>query len=88
MAAAQQVTGREARAGPLLRRQAGDVVGERIEVLRDDGLPARIIFDKVPDNLRANPTLSVTVNGARGGPVPVTLSYLTPGLGWRAAHGV
>jgi len=29
-------------------------------------------------HLRARPTLSVTVNGARSGPVPVTLSYLTP----------
>ena len=61
-------------------------IGDRIEVLRDDGLPARVIFDKVPDNLRARPTLSVTVNGARSGPVPVTLSYLTPGLGWRADY--
>ena len=37
-------------------------IGDHIEVLRDDGLPARVIFDKVPDNLRARPTLSVTVN--------------------------
>src|ERR1700676_827510 len=42
-------------------------IGDHIEVLRDDGLPARVIFDKVPDNLRAHPTLSVTVNGARSG---------------------
>src|SRR5271156_6390422 len=40
-------------------------VGDHIEVLRDDGLPVRVIFDKVPDNLRARPTLSVTVNGSR-----------------------
>jgi hypothetical protein len=61
-------------------------IGEHIEVLRDDGLPARVIFDKVPDNLRARPTLSVTVSGAHPGPVPVALSYLTPGLGWRADY--
>jgi hypothetical protein len=61
-------------------------IGDHIEVLRDDGLPARVIFDKVPDNLRAHPTLSVTVIGARSGPDPVTLSYLTPGLGWRADY--
>ena len=28
----------------------------------------------------------MTVNGARPGPEPVTLSYLTPGLGWRADY--
>src|SRR5580658_7652598 len=61
-------------------------IGQRIEVLRDDGMPARVIFDKVPDNLRAHPTLSVTVNGAHSGSVPATLSYLTPGLGWRADY--
>jgi hypothetical protein len=30
-------------------------IGDRIEVLRDDGLPVRVIFDKVPENLRARP---------------------------------
>src|SRR5580692_13065254 len=39
-------------------------IGQRIEVLRDDGLPVRVIFDKVPDNLRARPTLSVSIIGA------------------------
>jgi hypothetical protein len=61
-------------------------IGERIEVLRDDGLPVRVIFDQVPPNLRARPTLSVTVESARAGARPVTLSYLTPGLGWRADY--
>jgi|SRR5580658_283762 hypothetical protein len=61
-------------------------IGQRIEVLRDDGLPVRVIFDKVPDNLRAHPTLSVTVIGGRAGTRPATLSYLTPGLGWRADY--
>jgi hypothetical protein len=61
-------------------------IGEHIEVLRDDGLPVRVIFDKVPDNLRARPTLSVTVNSPKGGTRPVTLSYLTPGLGWKADY--
>jgi hypothetical protein len=61
-------------------------IGEHIEVLRDDGLPVRVIFDKVPDNLRAKPTLSVTVNSPKGGTRPATLSYLTPGLGWKADY--
>src|SRR5580704_11828114 len=61
-------------------------IGQRIEVLRDDGLPVRVIFDKVPDNLRARPTLSVTVIGAHAGNRRATLSYLTPGLGWKADY--
>jgi hypothetical protein len=61
-------------------------IGQRIEVLRDDGLPVRVIFNKVPDNLRARPTLSVTVIGAHSGTRRATLSYLTPGLGWRADY--
>jgi hypothetical protein len=61
-------------------------IGNRIEVLRDDGLPVRVIFDKVPDNLRARPTLSVTLESARAGARPISLSYLTPGLGWNADY--
>lgn len=61
-------------------------IGNRIEVLRDDGLPVRVIFDKIPENLRARPTLSVTLNSARGGTRPVTLSYLTGGMGWKADY--
>ena len=61
-------------------------VGDRIEVLRDDGLPVRVIFDRVPENLRARPTLSVTVQTEQGGRRPVTLTYLTPGLAWQADY--
>jgi hypothetical protein len=61
-------------------------IGQRIEVLRDDGLPVRVIFEKVPDNLRARPTLSVTIDSSHRGTRPATLSYLTPGLGWRADY--
>jgi hypothetical protein len=61
-------------------------IGDHIEVLRDDGLPARVIFSKVPDNLRAQPTLSVTIASQQAGTRQATLSYLTPGLGWRADY--
>jgi hypothetical protein len=82
-------TGAETREQARVLATNGGVVlqiGQRIEVLRDDGLPVRVIFDKVPDNLRARPTLSVTVDSARAGTRPATLSYLTPGLGWRADY--
>ncbi len=61
-------------------------IGERIEVLRDDGLPVRAVFDRLPPNLRARPTLSVTVDAASAGTVPTRLSYLTPNLGWTADY--
>jgi hypothetical protein len=61
-------------------------VGDRIEVLRDDGIPTRVIFSSIPENLRAQPTLSVTVDAASGGARDVMLSYLTKGLSWRADY--
>ncbi|MGZ8286093.1 MAG: DUF4139 domain-containing protein [Allosphingosinicella sp.] len=82
-------TGKEERERAKVLAVNGGVVlqiGERIEVLRDDGLPVRVIFDRVPENLRARPTLSVTVETARAGTRPVTLSYLTPGMGWKADY--
>ena len=82
-------TGAEVRERARVLAVNGGVVlqiGERIEVLRDDGLPVRVIFDRVPANLRARPTLSVTMDSASAGSRPVTLSYLTPGLGWRADY--
>jgi hypothetical protein len=82
-------TGAETRERAKILAANGGVViqvGDRIEVLRDDGLPVRVIFDKVPSNLRAKPTLSVTVDSARAGTRPLTLSYLTGGLGWRADY--
>jgi len=82
-------TGAELRERARVLAANGGVVlqiGDRIEVLRDDGLPVRVIFDRVPENLRARPTLSVTVQGERGGRRPVTLTYLTAGLGWSADY--
>ncbi len=81
-------TGAETRVRAKVLAANGGVVlqiGDTIEVLRDDGLPVRVIFDKVPPNLRARPTLSVTLE-SKGGTVPTTLTYLTPGLGWNADY--
>lgn len=61
-------------------------IGSRIEVLRDDGLPVRAIFDKVPDNLRARPTLSITLDSQRAGTRDASIRYLTEGLGWSADY--
>ncbi len=82
-------TGAETRERAEVLSTVGGVVvriGDRIEVLRDDGLPVRVVFDEVPPNLRARPTLSVTLNSARGGTRPASIRYLTPGLGWTADY--
>lgn len=82
-------TGAETREQARVLAANGGVVlqiGTRIEVLRDDGLPVRVIFDRVPPNLRARPTLSVTLDSRNAGTRPLTLSYLTPGLSWKADY--
>jgi hypothetical protein len=61
-------------------------IGDRIEILRQDSVPTRVIFDRIPPNMRARPTLSVTVDSARAGARDARLSYLTGGLGWRADY--
>jgi len=82
-------TGAETRERATVLSTVGGVVvrlGDHIEVLRDDGLPVRALFDRVPPNLRARPTLSVTVQSDRAGSRPASIRYLTPGLGWAADY--
>ena len=82
-------TGAEVRErAKILAANSGVVmqIGDRIEVLRDDGLPTRVIFDRVPAQLRARPTLGVTLRASYGGRQSVTLNYLTRGLGWSADY--
>lgn len=61
-------------------------VDGHVEVLRDDGVPTRVIFDQVPANLRPRPTLSVTLDAEGAGRRDVSLSYLTTGLQWKADY--
>jgi hypothetical protein len=82
-------TGAETRERATVLAANGGVVlkiGDRIEILRDDGLPVRVIFDSIPPNLRARPTLSVTLDAQRAGARPLTLSYLTPGMSWKSDY--
>ncbi|CAH0356733.1 hypothetical protein SPH9361_04376 [Sphingobium sp. CECT 9361] len=82
-------TGAETRQAAQVLAVNGGVVlriGNQIEVLRDDGLPVRVIYDKLPPNLRARPTLSVTLDSARAETRAASLRYLTPGLGWNADY--
>ncbi len=82
-------TGAEVRERAEVLSVVGGVVvriGDRVEVLRDDGLPVRVVFDGVPSNLRARPTLSVTLQSSQGGRRPAQIRYLTPGLGWNSDY--
>jgi hypothetical protein len=82
-------TGVETRERAKVLSTAGGVVlqiGDRIEVLRDDDLPVRVIFDRVPPNLRARPTLSVRIDSEGAGTRPVSLRYLTGGMSWSSDY--
>jgi hypothetical protein len=61
-------------------------IGSRIEILREDNLPTRVIFDKVPENLRAQPTLSVLIDAAKPVKEIARLTYLTRGITWSADY--
>jgi hypothetical protein len=54
---------------------------DRIET----GVPGRLAFDAVPNNLRDRPTLSVLLD-AEGGAQDVELSYLSGGFDWHADY--
>ena len=57
-------------------------IGNRIET----GLPGRIVYDDVPENLRDRPTLVTQINNKGTTDQTVELSYLTGGLGWKADY--
>lgn len=68
----------------VLSAQNGVVlkIGNRIET----GIPGRIIYDDVPDNLRDRPTLITHIDNKGIKNQTVELSYLTSGLGWKADY--
>lgn len=57
-------------------------IGNRIET----GMPGRIVYDDVPENLRDRPTLVTKINAKTAAEQTVELSYLTGGLGWKADY--
>ena len=55
---------------------------DRIET----SIPGRIVYPKVPGNLRARPTLVISLNSGVEKAQQLELSYLTGGLSWRADY--
>lgn len=72
------------RAGP----QGGVILqtAEGFEALGCSGLPERMLYDGVPADLSAKPTLSVITTTPRAVDVTVTLSYLAEGFDWSANY--
>lgn len=59
---------------------------EGFEALRCTGLPERMTFSKVPDNLSAKPTLSILTTSLRTVTAKLTLTYLASGFDWQANY--
>ena len=57
-------------------------IGNKIETR----YPGRILFDSVPANLRAEPTLVVSADSEHEVTEAVQLDYLTTGMGWNADY--
>src|SRR5512135_2372537 len=57
-------------------------IGDRIET----GMPGRIVYPSVPDNLRDRPTLVMLLDNDGARQQDVELSYLTGGLAWKADY--
>lgn len=57
-------------------------IGNRIET----GIPGRIVYDDVPENLRDRPTLITQLNNKGKQNQMIELSYLTGGLSWVADY--
>ncbi|MEO0612699.1 MAG: hypothetical protein AAFY83_05235 [Pseudomonadota bacterium] len=74
--------------GTLISARRGAVInidGE-IEVFDCSGLPEKIVFDQVPENLIDQPTLSLVVTSETAGPQTFTISYLASGFDWQADY--
>ncbi len=57
-------------------------IGDRIET----GIPGRIVYPEVPEDLHDQPTLVIHLESRTEGRQEVELSYLTSGLSWQADY--
>jgi len=57
-------------------------IGDRIET----GMPDRIVYEEVPENLRDRPTLVTQLENTGAADQTIELSYLTTGLSWKADY--
>jgi len=57
-----------------------------VESLRCTGLPEALVYDGIPAELSARPTLSVRTRAAQPVTAEITLSYLATGFDWQANY--
>jgi hypothetical protein len=67
-------------AGVIFRTEDGD------EALHCSGLPERLSFEEIPDDLRARPALSIRLASGEPGRREVRVSYLAHGFAWSADY--
>lgn len=82
-------TGEQVRKAAVVRSGPQGVVLEidgGFEALDCSGLTERILFDRVPDGLSDQPTLSIRTRAETAGRHTVTLAYLATGLQWSADY--
>ena len=48
--------------------------------------PGRIVYEKLPENLTARPTLNISLNNKTAGSKRLELAYLTSGISWKADY--
>jgi len=61
-------------------------IGSRYEALGCSGLPERLVFDRIPEGLLDQPTLSVRVHAAKAGHYTLLLRYIATGMNWSADY--
>lgn len=82
-------TGEQVEKAAVIRAGAQGVVLEidgRFEALDCSGQTERVVFDRIPEGLGDQPTLSVRTRAEQAGRHTVTLAYLTTGLQWSADY--
>jgi len=52
----------------------------------ESGIPGRLSFSDIPENLRDKPTLTMLLDSRKDGVKEIELSYLSGGLGWQADY--
>lgn len=83
------VNGEQVEKAAILRSGPSGTVLEidgKLEALDCSGLTERIVFDKAPEGLSDQPTLSIRTRAETAGRHTVTLAYLATGLQWSADY--
>jgi hypothetical protein len=85
-----QATGAVREQEAVIRSGAGGAVvlqtEQGFETLRCTGLSETLVYDEVPAELSARPTLSVRARASRPVTATVTLSYIASGFDWQANY--